>query len=235
VHRILFLDYDGTLNPFATHVALATPKADLITLLRRLVSQGNTVVLNSGRDRTTMDRWFGQEPFELAAEHGAWIRHEGTPWEPLLVVDLSWKQTVLPLIVSVANRLRGSEIENKDFSISWHYRQADQTKVKQEFPVLKETLERMIEGKPLSLIYGNHVLEVIPQGISKGQAALRWVNQKHYDEIVAIGDDVTDETMFAELPPSTRSYKVGPGPTQARFRLDGVGAVRALLSCGDWS
>jgi trehalose-6-phosphatase len=47
--------------------------------------------------------------------------------------------------------------------------------------------------------------------------------------VLAMGDDRTDEDLFAALPPDSISVKVGPGPTQARFRIDGVPAARALL------
>ena len=47
--------------------------------------------------------------------------------------------------------------------------------------------------------------------------------------IVAIGDDRTDEDLFAALPPEAITIRVGPGATKARFRLDGVAGVRDLL------
>jgi trehalose 6-phosphate synthase/phosphatase len=46
---------------------------------------------------------------------------------------------------------------------------------------------------------------------------------------VAIGDDRTDEDLFASLPPAAISARVGPGATRARFRLDGTAAVRGVL------
>jgi trehalose 6-phosphate synthase/phosphatase len=47
--------------------------------------------------------------------------------------------------------------------------------------------------------------------------------------VLAIGDDRTDEDLFAAVPPDAITIKVGPGATQARFRIDGVPAARALL------
>jgi trehalose-6-phosphatase len=46
---------------------------------------------------------------------------------------------------------------------------------------------------------------------------------------VAIGDDRTDEELFVSLPPEAITVRVGPGPTRARYRLDGTGAVRGIL------
>jgi trehalose 6-phosphate synthase/phosphatase len=47
--------------------------------------------------------------------------------------------------------------------------------------------------------------------------------------IVAIGDDRTDEDLFGAMPPEAITIKVGPGETKARFRVDGVTAVRQIL------
>ncbi|HEY0350934.1 MAG TPA: hypothetical protein VGC48_02370, partial [Gemmatimonadales bacterium] len=47
--------------------------------------------------------------------------------------------------------------------------------------------------------------------------------------VLALGDDRTDEDLFAALPSEAITVKVGPGATQARFRLEGVPAARALL------
>jgi trehalose 6-phosphate synthase/phosphatase len=47
--------------------------------------------------------------------------------------------------------------------------------------------------------------------------------------ILALGDDRTDEDLFAALPPDAISARVGPGATRARFRLEGTSAVRGVL------
>ena len=47
--------------------------------------------------------------------------------------------------------------------------------------------------------------------------------------VVATGDDRTDEDLFASLPPEAITVRVGPGPTRARFRLEGTAAVRGIL------
>jgi trehalose 6-phosphate synthase/phosphatase len=47
--------------------------------------------------------------------------------------------------------------------------------------------------------------------------------------VVAIGDDRTDEDLFVSLPAEAITVRVGPGPTRARYRLEGTSAVRAVL------
>jgi trehalose 6-phosphate synthase/phosphatase len=47
--------------------------------------------------------------------------------------------------------------------------------------------------------------------------------------ILAIGDDRTDEDLFAALPAHALTVRVGQGATRARYRVDGPQAVRELL------
>jgi trehalose-6-phosphatase len=47
--------------------------------------------------------------------------------------------------------------------------------------------------------------------------------------VLAIGDDRTDEDLFAAVPEDAITIRVGPGATRARFRLENVAAVRVLL------
>ena len=65
--------------------------------------------------------------------------------------------------------------------------------------------------------------------INKGQAALKWVQKKTWDFILAIGDDVTDEDIFKVLPARARSIKVGFSTTAAKFNLRSPSQVISLL------
>ncbi|HVR20124.1 MAG TPA: hypothetical protein VMS65_10520, partial [Polyangiaceae bacterium] len=47
--------------------------------------------------------------------------------------------------------------------------------------------------------------------------------------VVAMGDDRSDEELFRALGPEAYTFAAGPGPTRARFRVDGPSQVRALL------
>jgi trehalose 6-phosphate synthase/phosphatase len=77
---------------------------------------------------------------------------------------------------------------------------------------------------------GNRIVEVKNAGVSKGQAALRWVSQREWDFILAIGDDLTDEDIFRVLPATAWTIKVGVGASAARFSLGSPGQVASLLT-----
>ena len=63
------------------------------------------------------------------------------------------------------------------------------------------------------------MVEVKNSSINKGKAALRWISQKRWDFVLAIGDDRTDEDTFNVLPENAYSVKVGLDPSQAKFNL----------------
>src|SRR5262249_30358260 len=74
-HRILFLDYDGTLAPIAPTPQQAIPDKQLLDILEQLATKKNThVVIISGRSRSNMEEWFGHMPLNLVAEHGIYIK-----------------------------------------------------------------------------------------------------------------------------------------------------------------
>jgi trehalose 6-phosphate synthase/phosphatase len=50
-------------------------------------------------------------------------------------------------------------------------------------------------------------------------AAMHWFSKGTFDFVMAIGDDSTDEDLFAVMPPEAVSIRVGIGRTQARSSL----------------
>src|SRR5262249_11312306 len=71
--RLLILDYDGTLVPFADLPHQAAPPAAVLKVLASLAADSsNCVALSSGRRTRDMDQWFGMiQGLWLIAEHGA--------------------------------------------------------------------------------------------------------------------------------------------------------------------
>jgi trehalose 6-phosphate synthase/phosphatase len=228
--RIIFLDYDGTLVEFSHHPQLAYPKDSLLTLLRDLTKLKDTkIVLISGRDRITLDNWFKDIPFSIVGEHGLWVRDEKSHWTKIRKLDNRWKKLILPVISKYTDILPGSFIEEKDNSIVWHYRNSDPELSKYRMQELYENLQMLIQKRKVELLRGNKVLEVKSSLISKGNAAMRYLNEKNYDFIMALGDDETDEEMFRTLPETAYSIKVGISSSFARYNLIEIKAVLNLL------
>ena len=87
----------------------------------------------------------------------------------------------------------------------------------------------MLSNTPVEILAGHDVIELRPHGVNKGGLVPPIVERAPDGLIVAIGDDATDEDMFAALPPSAISIRVGPGDSRAEFRVGVAADVRALL------
>ena len=228
--RILFLDYDGTLAGFTNDPQDAKPDKALMELLDRLNAQARTdVFLISGRDKDTFTRWFKDKDYAMIVEHGVWISEGGQPFSMLENVKNDWMGKIRPVLESFVDRTPGSFIEDKNYSLAWHYRNTDPDFGQKRTMELNTVLTSLIANDDLSVMNGNKVVEIKSSNVNKGRAAMRMIARKEYDFIFAIGDDWTDEFMFQELPKEAVTVKVGRMKTQARYYLDGPGAVRQLL------
>jgi trehalose 6-phosphate synthase/phosphatase len=226
---VLLLDYDGSLVPFAAVPDLAAPDADLLALLRALAARpGTEVHLVSGRKRDDVERWFGDLPIHLHAEHGLWNRLPGRTGEAI-VVDTSWKERVLPILLEYADRTPGALVEEKPAGLAWHFRMADPQYGPGQANELRKHLTELVSNTPVEILGGHEVIELRPHGISKATVVAPIAARLPEALMVAVGDDATDEDMFAALPPSGLSVRVGGGDSRAGLRVATVDDLRALL------
>jgi trehalose 6-phosphate synthase/phosphatase len=228
--RLLLLDYDGTLVPFAGKPRWAKPSNEVMELLDELTkSPKNEVVLISGRDKDTMEKWFGRLNVGLVAEHGIWIKEKGREWEMIETLSNNWKQEIRSILKLYVDRTPGSFVEEKEFSLVWHYRRAERRLGNMRAREVVNDLLNLTANLNLQVLEGSKVVEVKNAGVDKGRAAWRWISRKTWDFILAIGDDLTDEDVFKVLPPTAWSIKVRFSVSAARFNLSSPSRVRALL------
>jgi trehalose 6-phosphate synthase/phosphatase len=228
--RLFLLDYDGTLIGFKGKPAEAGPDNEIIALLQSLSRDpGNTVVIISGRDRSTLEDWLGCIGAALVAEHGGWIKLENREWQSLVPFEMTWKDSIRPILELYRDRTPGSTVEEKDFSLVWHYRRADPELAYVRGHELRVALVNLTENLDVGVFEGNKILEVKSQVVSKGRAAEHWTAERDWDFILAAGDDYTDEEMFGILPEEAYSIKVGFAASKARFNVDSVKDIRMLL------
>jgi trehalose 6-phosphate synthase/phosphatase len=227
----LILDYDGTLVPLAPLPDLAPPDAELLSLLRDLASRpGTRVHLASGRKWEDLERWFGELPIHLHAEHGVCSRPAGGAWTTVPLPPTTWKAAVRSILDEASRGTPGSLVEEKTASLGWHYRNVEVELGRARLRELEGRLEGLLAAYDLEALRGLKVLEVRTRGPNKGLAVRRALaNGAEGLAILAIGDDRTDEDLFAALPPPAVTIHVGRGASQADFRLPDPEAVRALL------
>src|SRR5688572_2736879 len=125
-NRIHLIDYDGTLAPIQSHPELAAPSSSIKELLFRLGRDpANRVLIISGREKKTLENWLGDLPVTLVAEHGGFYKEPDQGWQSFFPDGASWKEKAHPAIQALVFRFTGSFMEEKHYSIVWHYRAID--------------------------------------------------------------------------------------------------------------
>ncbi|WP_025741636.1 bifunctional alpha,alpha-trehalose-phosphate synthase (UDP-forming)/trehalose-phosphatase [Aquimarina pacifica] len=230
-NKIMFLDYDGTMVPFAKLPENAKPTQRVFDLLDMLHAQENTkVILITGRDRDTIQEWFGHKEYTLITEHGAWLKETNKDWELMERLDNQWFESIAPVLESFTDRTPGSLVEEKRYSLAWHFRNVDPELGKKRANTLKSTIQHLIANHNLEILEGDKVIEIKVSGVSKGKSASKMLTEKDYDFIFAIGDDWTDEHMFKELPNEAFKVKVGIKKTVAPYYVEDIDQVYDLLT-----
>ena len=230
--RLLLLDYDGTLVPFESNPDQAVPDYNLVQLLTHLSSKPeNDVLIISGRSSQWLDQQFGNLPVSLIAEHGARSKWKQGKWVTEVQTHSEWKEQVNQLMEMYVRRCPNSFIEEKDFSIVWHYRNCNHEQGKLRSLELLGELYEGLHNRHLQVLHGNKIIEVRNSGIDKGTAVKKLLQQNDYDFIFAAGDDKTDEDMFRMLMHKKNCYsiKVGPDASYARYNLHTPQMVVSLL------
>jgi len=227
--RLILLDYDGTLSGFQIIPEDAIPSAEVLDLITKLAQNDrNVIAIVSGRDKDILEAWFGTKKIHLIAEHGAFVKLD--LWMSTIFEQIKWKQPVLKIMKRFQNLSVGSFIEEKEYSIAWHYRQMDSQIGYNKSRELIETLQYFIANSGAKILDGNKVVEVKSAYMNKGTAINTAYNFENYDFCIAIGDDKTDEDMFNVINANNGiSIKVGEGNTVAKYRLENQTKVITLL------
>ncbi|MFW6248875.1 MAG: trehalose-phosphatase, partial [Bacteroidota bacterium] len=124
---------------------------------------------------------------------------------------------VYPILEMYTDRLPGAFIEERDFSLSWHYEKSD---IEQSSFLSKEVNDHLLSitaNIGLQVLHGKGVIEVSNSGINKGELAMHWLSRKNYDFVMAIGAGWSDEMLFQVLPKQAFSIKVGVLKTKANY------------------
>jgi trehalose 6-phosphate synthase/phosphatase len=229
--RLIILDYDGTLKDFVStpRALVAKPSIKLRRMIKRLAEdERNHLAIVSGRPKKALERWFRGIDLTLVAEHGAWTRYDGK-WTNADHDFKSVKKLLKPLLEKYVSRTAGSEVEEKDYSLVWHYRNVAPELAYVRAGEMKRELIDLIDDDNLGVYNGDKVVEIKPVEINKGYAASELEAVYQADFILAAGDDYTDEDMFRELPSDSYTIKVGSGDTKARYQLKNVTEMTRLL------
>jgi trehalose 6-phosphate synthase/phosphatase len=230
--RLLLLDYDGTLVPFSAQPSEARPGEQLLQVLQTLSQQKeNKVCIISGRSSAWLETCFGSLPLTLVAEHGARIREANGVWTGEAVIPTSWKGEVERIMDAYVRRCAGSFTEVKDFSLVWHYRNANPVQARLRSMELLTELNEYSHNRGMQVLPGNKIVEVRSYGIHKGTTVKQMLASRQPDFVLAVGDDRTDEDMFRLLADGRNTFtiKIGPEASFAQYNLHTQAMVVSLL------
>lgn len=245
--RLILLDYDGTMMP--QYRVDKSPDDEMVSVLNALCSDPkNVVFIVSGRGKDSLSKWFSPcERLGLSAEHGGFTRwNRDSPWESCVSgLDLEWMELALPVMRQYTEATDGSSIEQKESAIVWHHQEADPDFGTWQAKELLDHLESVLAKEPVVVKRGQHIVEVKPQGISKGVVVENLISTlnsrgKAPDFVLCIGDDRSDEDMFESiynfvakhsLPDSAEVFActVGQKPSNARYYLEDTSEVIKVL------
>ncbi|RRT63696.1 hypothetical protein BHE74_00034542 [Ensete ventricosum] len=150
-----------------------------------------------------------------------------------------------PIMQLYTEATDGSSIETRESALVWHYQYADPDFGSCQAKELLDHLEGVLTNEPVSVKSGQHIVEVKPQGVSKGMVAerlLSTVRQKGVlpDFVLCIGDDRSDEDMFEvimsamagpTLSPVAEVFActVGQKPSKAKYFLEDTTEIVRML------
>jgi trehalose 6-phosphate phosphatase len=185
-------DFDGTLAPIVStpeHASLPSDVREKLVALSSLVP----VAILTGRSLADIKARLGFKPDYIAGNHGL----EGLPgWEERSVEYERTCRAWMALLTSALQDPQfdsGIRIENKQYSLSVHYRMAqDQLKT-------EKALAELFAGKlpEARVIGGKCVFNLMPQhAADKGHAMERLMQLSGARSAIYVGDDVTDEDVF---------------------------------------
>ncbi|CAI0560687.1 unnamed protein product [Linum tenue] len=245
--RAILLDYDGTVMPQTS--INKSPSQEVLSIINTLSSDAkNTVFLVSGRGKDSLGQWFSPcKKLGIAAEHGYYLRWSADKdWEICgQNCDFGWFQIAEPVMKLYTESTDGSYIETKESALVWHHRDADPGFGASQAKELLDHLESVLANEPVTVKSGQYIVEVKPQGVSKGVVAEKIFTSmadkgRQADFVLCIGDDRSDEDMFERignastsgvLASSTNVFActVGQKPSKAKYYLDDTSDVLHML------
>jgi trehalose 6-phosphate phosphatase len=189
-HAALFLDVDGTLIDLAATPQSVTVPALLPAQLRDTQAKlGGALAILSGRKLADIDRLLGPG-LPCAAEHGSILRDAAGKITQKVQRLAAYDEWLKILQAEIAD-MPGALIEEKEFSLVVHYRQAPQYEAE-----LSQLVDHLVGGSDDAVLMLAHcAFELKPRGADKADA-LAWFMQTppFAGRIPAfIGDDITDE------------------------------------------
>lgn len=208
------LDVDGVLAPLVDHAADAVLLPGMLDVVGELAFRTPVAVV-SGRTVEDLERFGFPDHVEVFGLHG--MERSGERTVELADHEQRRLERLHALATDAADRAgAGAWVEVKPASVVLHVREARPERGARSAAELRELAEDITGAhvKP-----GHGVVELLTRATSKAVAIAELRAELGAGSVVFMGDDRTDEEVFAELGDGDCSIRVGPGPSGARHRL----------------
>ncbi|MBV9971242.1 MAG: trehalose-phosphatase [Xanthobacteraceae bacterium] len=195
----ILLDVDGTIvDVAATPQSVVIPPSLVQTLTALHTKTGGALALVSGRLVENLDHLFsplllpciGGHGVEMRSSAFASLHRRAVELSPIIKKQLVAAAAVDPRII----------IEDKGSSLAVHFRLAPE-----QAPLMKNKIAAIIDHsgmEGLEMLCGKAVIEIKPRAFNKGTAVCELMRIPPFAERtpIFVGDDVTDESVFAVMP-----------------------------------
>lgn len=227
----ILLDIDGTLLDLApTPREVWVPPGLARTLNGLIEKTAGALALVSGRSLNDIDLIFAPEQFPAVGGHGAEMR---------ISVDSESVATHAPpmdkelkrRLAAIARLSPGILLEDKGYSLALHYRLAPHAEkaIYEAIALIRADLP----NAPIELLPGKCVYEIKHSGFNKATGVLELMAHEPFRgrRPIFIGDDVTDESVFALMPDlGGLAFSVGRRATGVADHFDEPRDVRQWLA-----
>jgi trehalose 6-phosphate phosphatase len=227
----ILLDIDGTLldlAPTPREVWVPPGLAETMSRLRDRTS--GALALVSGRSLNDIDLIFAPEQFPAVGGHGAEMRIS-TDSEAVAVHAPPMDKELKRRLAAIAKLSPGILLEDKGYSLALHYRLAPHAEkaIYEAVSLIRADLP----NAPIEVLPGKCVCEIKQSGFDKATGVRELMTHAPFRgrRPIFIGDDVTDESVFAMMPDlGGLAFSVGRRAQGVTDYFDDPRDVRAWLA-----
>lgn len=227
----ILLDIDGTLLDLAPTPREVWVPPDLATTLQKLMLRtSGAMALVSGRSLNDIDLIFAPMQFPSVGGHGAEMRL--TPDVGSVATHAPPMDKDLKMRFAAISKISpGILLEDKGYSLALHFRLAPHAEkaIYEAVSVIRADLP----NAQVEVLPGKFVCEVKHVGFTKASGVVELMTHEPFAgrKPLFIGDDVTDETVFAIMPDyDGLAFSVGRRARGVAGHFDEPRDVRAWLA-----
>jgi trehalose 6-phosphate phosphatase len=227
----VLLDIDGTLLELAPTPREVWVPPGLARTLHRLHKRTNgALALVSGRSINDIDLIFAPDQFPAVGGHGAEMRIEADS-EAVSAHAPPMDKELKRRLAAIARLSPGILLEDKGYSLALHYRLAPHAE--KAIYAAVSLIRADLPNAPIEVLPGKLVCEIKHSGFTKASGVMELMTHEPFKgrRPLFIGDDVTDESVFAIMPDlDGLAFSVGRRARGVAGHFDAPSDVREFLA-----